>query len=135
VHLHEILSYLGQRGIATLIIGAQHGVIGTQMSAPVDASYLADAVILLRYFEAAGEVRQALSIIKKRGGAHERTIREFKLESGHGIAVGEALRGFRGVLTVRAAVRRRRLQGQGQPVTTAIQDRLERRVSAARADG
>ena len=68
------------------------------MVTPVDASYLADAVILLRYFEAQGEVRQAISIVKKRGGAHERTIREFRMDHG-GIRVGQPLREFRGVLT------------------------------------
>ena len=73
VQLHELLTYLGQHGVATLLIGAQHGLIGMQMQSPVDASYLADAVVLLRYFEAEGEVRQAISVVKKRGGAHERT--------------------------------------------------------------
>jgi circadian clock protein KaiC len=68
------------------------------MSSPVDASYLADAVILLRYFEAHGEVRQAISVVKKRGGAHERTIREFRMAGGR-IEVGEPLRNFRGILT------------------------------------
>ena len=68
------------------------------MNTPVDASYLADAVILLRYFEAAGEVRQAISVVKKRGSRHERTIREFRLDDG-GIRVGEPLREFRGILT------------------------------------
>ncbi len=98
IQLHELLSYLNQMGVAALLIGAQHGLIGSQMTSPVDASYLADAIILLRYFEARGEVRQALSIIKKRGGEHERTIREFCLQNG-GIRVGEPLREFRGVLT------------------------------------
>lgn len=96
--LHELLSYLGQLSVATLIIGAHQGLIGAQMTSPVDATYLADAVILLRYFEAAGEVRQAISIIKKRGGEHERTIREFRLANGR-IRIGEPLRAFRGVLT------------------------------------
>jgi circadian clock protein KaiC len=68
------------------------------MQSPVDASYLADSVVLLRFFEARGEVRQAISVMKKRGGAHERTIREFKLDS-DGLRVGEALRSFQGVLT------------------------------------
>ena len=68
------------------------------MSTPVDASYLADTVVLLRYFEARGEIRQAISVMKKRGGEHERTIREFRLEAG-GIRLGEPLREFRGVLT------------------------------------
>jgi circadian clock protein KaiC len=98
LHLHEILTYLGQRGIATIMIGAHQGFVGGTMITPVDASYLADAVVLLRYFEAKGEVRQAISIVKKRGGAHERTIREFRLNK-NGIDVGEPLRDFRGVLT------------------------------------
>jgi circadian clock protein KaiC len=98
IHLHELLMYLGERGVATLLIGAHQGLIGQSMHTPVDASYLADAVILMRYFEAYGEVRQAISVVKKRGGDHERTIREFQMD-GHGIHVGEPLREFRGVLT------------------------------------
>jgi circadian clock protein KaiC len=98
IQLHELLMYLSQQGVASLLIGAHHGVIGSQMQAPVDASYLADAVILLRYFEAQGSVRQAISVVKKRGGRHERTIREFSLDGG-GITVGGPLRQFRGVLT------------------------------------
>jgi circadian clock protein KaiC len=98
IHLHETLMYLGQRGVATLLIGAHQGMIGTQMHTPIDASYLADAVILMRYFEAEGEVRQAISVMKKRGGQHERSIREFKLAPG-GIRVGKPLKEFRGILT------------------------------------
>ncbi len=98
IQLHELLMYLGQQGVATILIAAHHGMIGAQMQAPVDASYLADAVILMRYFEAAGEVRQAISVVKKRGSRHERTIREFRLDDG-GIHVGEPLREFRGILT------------------------------------
>ena len=98
IQLHELLSYLGQAGAATLLIGAHHGLIGANMTAPVDASYLADAVVLLRYFEARGEVRQAISVVKKRGGEHERTIREFRMKSGR-MTVGPPLREFRGVLT------------------------------------
>jgi circadian clock protein KaiC len=98
IQLHELLTYLGRRGVATILIGAQQGLIGNQMSTPVDASYLADAVILLRYFESRGEVRQAISVVKKRGSWHERTIREFRLDGGR-IAVGEPLRDFRGILT------------------------------------
>src|SRR5262249_14603113 len=96
--LHEILTYLGQKHVVTILVGAHQGLIGGQMKTPVDASYLADAVILLRYYETKGEVRQAISVIKKRGGNHERTIRDFQLGDG-GIHVGEPLRGFRGVLT------------------------------------
>ncbi len=98
IQLHEMLMYLGQQGVATILIGAHQGLIGTQMTTPVDASYLADAIILLRYFEALGEVRQAISVVKKRGSRHERTIREFTL-SESGIHIGEPLREFRGVLT------------------------------------
>jgi circadian clock protein KaiC len=98
IQLHELLSYLGQAGVATLLVGAHQGLIGSQMITPVDASYLADAVILMRYFETKGEVRQAISVMKKRGGAHERSIREFRLANG-AIQVGEPLKDFRGVLT------------------------------------
>ncbi len=98
IQLHELLMYMNQQGVATILIGAHQGVIASQMTMPVDASYLADCVVLLRYFESKGEVRQAISVVKKRGGAHERTIREFGLGEG-GIHVGEALRNFRGVLT------------------------------------
>ena len=98
IQLHELLMYLGQQGVATIMISAHQGMIGTTMTSPIDTSYLADAVILMRYFEALGEVRQAISIVKKRGGQHERTIREFRTTNGR-IEVGEALRGFRGILT------------------------------------
>ena len=80
IHLHELLMYLGQKGVATILIGAHQGLIGTQMSTPVDATYLADAVIMLRYFENQGEVRQAIAVVKKRGSRHERTLRDFRLD-------------------------------------------------------
>jgi circadian clock protein KaiC len=98
IQLHELLMYMNQQGVATILIGAHQGVIASQMQTPVDASYLADAVVLLRYFESKGEVRQAISVVKKRGGTHERTIREFAMGP-DGIKVGETLRNFRGVLT------------------------------------
>jgi circadian clock protein KaiC len=98
IQLHEMLTFLGQAGVATLLIGAHQGLIGSRMVTPVDASYLADAVILMRYYELRGEVRQAISVVKKRGGAHEHTIRDFRLDS-RGIQVGPTLREFRGVLT------------------------------------
>jgi circadian clock protein KaiC len=98
IQLHELLMYLGQKGVATILIAAHQGLIGANMTSAVDASYLADAVILLRYFEARGEVRQAISVMKKRGSKHERTLREFRLHDGH-IVVGDSLREFRGVLT------------------------------------
>lgn len=97
IQLHELMSFLGQIGVITVLVGV-HGMLGADASAPADASYLADAVVLLRYFESAGEIRQAISIMKKRGGYHERTIREFRLEPGR-IRIGEPLRDFQGVLT------------------------------------
>jgi len=99
VQLHELLAYLAQNGVATLLLSAQQGLVGSQLQSPVDASYLADGVVLLRYFEAGGEVRQAISVIKKRSGAHERSIREIRLSAGTGIEVGAPLRHFHGVLT------------------------------------
>ena len=98
IQLHELLTYLGQRGVASMLVAAQHGLMGAHMHAPVDASYLADTVILLRYFEAEGEVRQAISVVKMRGGEHERTIREFTMRGGR-VSVGEPLREYQGVLT------------------------------------
>jgi circadian clock protein KaiC len=97
IHLHEILTYLGRRGVATILINAQLGLIG-QVRSEIDASYLADSVILTRYFELDGEVRTAVSVVKKRSGEHERTIRELKLREGR-ITVGQPLRAYRGVLT------------------------------------
>ncbi len=97
-HLHELLAYLAQRGVATIAIMGQYGLFGSHMAPPVDVSYLADTVVLLRYFEASGEVRQAISVVKKRGGAHERTIREFRIDAS-GIQIGDPLEDFHGVLT------------------------------------
>jgi circadian clock protein KaiC len=97
MQLHELLSYLGQQGVATILTMAQHGFIGT-MQSPVDVSYLADTVLLFRYFEAEGAIRQALSVIKRRSGPHERTIRELIFGQGE-IAVGNPLTEFRGLLT------------------------------------
>ena len=96
--LHELSSYLNQQGVVTILVLAQHGLIAVAES-PLDLSYLTDTVAHLRYFEVAGEVKQALAIVKKRSGRHEKTIREFKLESGRGIRVGEPLKEFHGVLT------------------------------------
>ena len=96
VQLHELLTYLGQRGVLTIMTVAQHGLVGEIARAPLDVSYLADTVVLLRYFEAAGQLRRAISVVKKRSGAHERTIRELQL--GPGVQVGDPLRDFQGVL-------------------------------------
>jgi circadian clock protein KaiC len=96
LHLHELLQYLNRRGVATFLTLAQHGMVG-EMKQPIDLTYIADTVIMLRYFEALGRVRRAISIIKKRAGAHEDTIREFRIDH-RGITVGEPLREFQGVL-------------------------------------
>jgi circadian clock protein KaiC len=97
LHLHELLSFLNQRGVVTIMTLAQQGLVG-HMGTPVDVSYLADTVILTRYFEARGSVRKAISMIKKRSGTHEATIRELAM-SPSGIVVGAALTDFEGVLT------------------------------------
>jgi circadian clock protein KaiC len=98
LHLHELLAYLAQQGAVTLLIMTQSGLVGQGIEAPVDLSYLADNVILLRYFEAFGEVHQALSVVKKRTGRHEKAVREFRI-SPPGFRVGRQLRDFHGVLT------------------------------------
>jgi circadian clock protein KaiC len=98
IQLHELLAYLGQKGVITILVMAQHGMLGVAMQSPIDVSFLADTVILLRYFEAMGEIRQALSVVKKRRSSHERTIREMRLGSG-GVLVGAPLREFEGILT------------------------------------
>ncbi|HVF29195.1 MAG TPA: ATPase domain-containing protein [Pyrinomonadaceae bacterium] len=97
IQMHELLTFLNQRGVVTLLVMAQHGFLGS-MATPVDVSYLADTVLMLRYFEAEGAVHRAISVIKKRTGAHEKTIRELEITS-QGIRVGEPLTKFRGVLT------------------------------------
>ena len=96
LHMHELLQYLNRRGASTFLTVAQHGLVG-DMKAPVDVTYLADTVILLRYFEALGRVRRAMSVIKKRTSAHEDTIREYRIDR-RGITIGEPLMGFQGVL-------------------------------------
>jgi circadian clock protein KaiC len=97
MQFHELLGFLNRKGVVSIIIVGQYGLIGT-MQSPIDMSYLADTVVLLRYFEAGGEVRQAMSVLKKRTGSHERTIREFRIAKG-GIQLGQPLKDFHGVLT------------------------------------
>jgi circadian clock protein KaiC len=109
VQMHEILSYLSNRGVLTILTLPQHGFLG-QMTSQVDLSYMTDTIMLLRYFESAGEVKQALSVIKRREGIHERTIREFTITS-NGIRMGEPLREFSGVLT-------------GVPIFSGVRGRL-----------
>lgn len=96
LHMHELLQYLNRQGATTFLTVAQHGLVG-DMKAPVDVTYLADTVILLRYFEALGRVRRAMSIVKKRTGAHEDSIREYRID-GRGITLGEPLTNFQGIL-------------------------------------
>jgi circadian clock protein KaiC len=96
-HLHELLAYLNQMGVVTVLVMTQAGLVGQGITSPVELSYLADAIILLRYFEAGSEMRQALSVVKRRTGPHERTIRELKLTA-KGLQVGNVLREFSGIL-------------------------------------
>jgi circadian clock protein KaiC len=98
VRMHELLAFLNERSVATLLVAAQHGTIGANMGTPLDVSYLADCVIMLRYFEAAGAVRKAVSVMKKRTGSHETSIREIGIE-GNRVRVGAPLTEFQGVLT------------------------------------
>ena len=113
IQLHEVLTYLGQQGAVTLMVVAQRGLLGSGMQTPVDASYLADTVIALRYFEAGGQLRRAISVVKKRSGAHEDTLREFKLRRG-GVVLGEPLHDFHGVMS-------------GIPAFTRLDEPLARR--------
>src|SRR5437763_17147737 len=96
LHMHELLQFLNRQGATTFMTVAQHGLVG-DMRSPVDVTYLADTVILLRYFEATGQVRRAISVIKKRSGSHETTIREFRINQ-NGLTLGEPLEAFQGVL-------------------------------------
>jgi circadian clock protein KaiC len=97
IHMHELLSYLAQQGVLTILVMAQHGMLG-KMDTPLDISYLSDTVLLLRYFEAMGSIHQAISVVKKRTGRHERSIREFMITS-EGVRVGDPLQEFHGILT------------------------------------
>jgi circadian clock protein KaiC len=98
LQLHELLTFLGQQGILTIVILSQHGLVGSTMNSPADVSYLADTVLLLRHFEARGELKKAVSVLKKRTGRHEHSIRELVI-SDRGVSVGEPLGQFHGVLT------------------------------------
>ena len=96
LHMHELLSFLGRHGVVSLLTLAQHGILGDPRS-PVDVSYLADTVLLLRYFEVEGQLRRALSVVKKRSGPHEVTIREVQITAG-GMSLGEPLRHLHNIL-------------------------------------
>ena len=97
LQMHELLTYLNQQGVLTLLVLAQHGLVG-HMQSPVDLTYLSDAVLLLRFFEAYGELKRAISVVKKRTGGHEASIREYRIDS-TGLRVGEPLQHFSGVMT------------------------------------
>jgi circadian clock protein KaiC len=121
IQLHELLNYLARKGCTTFMVVAQHGLMGSGMQSPVDASYLADSVVLLRYFENAGKVKKAISVVKKRSGAHEESIRELRF-NGNGIYVSEPLEQFQGILTgVPAFV------GTSAPAAPSISDPREER--------
>ena len=97
LHLHELLAYLNQQGVMTIMVLAQHGLVGP-MGAPVDVSYLADTVLLTRFFEARGSLKKAISVVKKRSGAHETTIRALEMSTSR-VIIGPPLADFEGVLT------------------------------------
>jgi circadian clock protein KaiC len=97
VRLHELTSYLASAGVATFLTVAQQGMLGQNMSSPIDVSYIADTMFMMRFFEAQGRVRKALSVLKKRTGQHETSIREIGVRDGR-LRVGEPLIEFRGVL-------------------------------------
>jgi circadian clock protein KaiC len=114
LHMHELLQYLNRQGVATFLTVAQHGLVG-DMKSPVDVTYLADTVILLRYFEAVGRIRRAVSVMKKRTGAHEDTIREYRIGR-EGIVLGPPIANFQGVLRgVPVLVGAAELLTQGDP--------------------
>jgi circadian clock protein KaiC len=98
IQMHELLIYLGQKRVLTLLLLTQHGILASQNQETLDLSYLADTVLQLRHFEAEGALRQAISVVKKRHSTHERTIRELHI-SGNGVQVGSPLSAFSGVLT------------------------------------
>jgi circadian clock protein KaiC len=97
-YLHELLTTLSHRNVLTILTLAQHGLVGEQVAAPIDLSYLSDTVLLIRYFESFGQIRRAISVVKKRAGAHEVAVREMRID-GRGIAIGEPLTDFHGVLS------------------------------------
>jgi circadian clock protein KaiC len=99
LQLHELLTYLSQQGVTSLLVAVQHGMLGSSTAPSLDVSYLADTVLLFRHYEHAGAIKQAISVFKRRSGAHERTIRELRLGGPNGIEISPPLRHFRGLLT------------------------------------
>ena len=98
IQIHELLSYLASKGVTCIMTLVQRGIFGSPVDEQAEISYLADTVLLMRYFEVRGSVRQAISVVKKRGGDHERTIREMRIQEG-GLHIGKPLTEFQGVLT------------------------------------
>lgn len=123
--LHELLTFLSQRNVATILVFGQQGAFGGNMMSPVDASYLADTIVLMRFFEVQGRVRKAVSVVKKRSGPHEDTIRELAIGPS-GIVVGEALTDFHGVLTGVPIYTRERLNELEQPPPRHLKGRVRR---------
>lgn len=115
LHMHELLTFLNQQGVTTVLVVGQHGLLG-EVRGQIDLSYLSDAIVLYRYFEAAGEVRTAVSVVKSRTTANQRSIREFRLDAERGVQVGTALEGFEGVLSGLTTYRGRTpMLGQAAP--------------------
>ena len=114
LQMHELLSFLGERGVASLMTMAQSGLVGGHMSSPVDVSYLADTVVMLRYFEVEGRIGKAVSVVKKRSGPHEDTIRGVTFGR-NGIQVGEPLLKLRGVFSGVPQPVNRAYEGEGKP--------------------
>ncbi len=123
LHLHEMLSYLNQQGVLTLLVMAQAGLLGEDLQSPVDLSYLADTVVLLRYFEAFGEVRKAISLVKRRTGVHESSVRELRLGA-EGLRIGREIKEFQGVLTGRLEY-----TGAAEPLMRVGMSREESRLA------
>jgi circadian clock protein KaiC len=126
IQLHELLTYLGHKGVVTFLVVAQHGLVGA-MQTPIDTTYLADTVILFRYFEAMGEVRQAVSVLKKRSGKHERTIREMSLGA-NGITIGQPLKDFQGYSPARRCTAVPTRRSRGRRMNDERPEQLEMRV-------
>ena len=98
LQVHELVSYLNQQGVVTILVNPQHGLVGSMSTNGLDVSYVSDAVLMLRFFEAGGRVRKAISVLKNRSGAHEDFIREFRIDA-TGVRIGAPLTEFRGVLS------------------------------------
>jgi circadian clock protein KaiC len=128
LHLHELLSYLNQQGVITVLVMSQSGIVGETLESPVDLSYLADTVVILRYFEAFGEVRKALSVVKRRSGEHESTVRELRMAA-EGPQVGRELHEFQGILSGRLEY-----TGGLEPLLRGSREGLAR-TPGARAEG